>query len=106
MKKPPDNPEFARFTDAMRQIMGVSKTELQRRIEAEKTEKKGKRIKSSASPVPASPSTSEHSYHNKRYRISVFPVQARRGRQLSQDLDKAPTTVLERVPTPLQSSEV
>jgi hypothetical protein len=31
MKKPPDNPEFARFTSAMRHIMSVSKAELQRR---------------------------------------------------------------------------
>ncbi len=33
MKKPPDNPEFAKFTDAMRTIMKVPKT-------AVKTEKK------------------------------------------------------------------
>ena len=44
MKTPPKNPEFARFTDAMKTIMKVSKTELQRRMEAEKTEtKKAKR---------------------------------------------------------------
>lgn len=36
MKTPPDNPEFARFTTAMRDIMKVSKVELQRRIEAVK----------------------------------------------------------------------
>jgi len=57
MKKPPDNPEFAKFTAAMRHIMGVSKTEMQRRIEDEKKEK---RVKTSASPVPAvSDSTSQ-----------------------------------------------
>ena len=57
MKKPPDNPEFAKFTAAMRHIMGVSKTEMLRRIE---DEKKGKRVKTSASPVPAvSDSTSQ-----------------------------------------------
>ena len=56
MKKPPDTPEFARFTAAMRHIMGVSKVELQRRIDAEKAKKKGKRLKSSASPVPVSSS--------------------------------------------------
>jgi len=56
MKTPPDNPEFAKFTQAMRKIMGVSKTELQRRIEAEKKEKQAKRP---ASPVPASSSTSQ-----------------------------------------------
>jgi hypothetical protein len=54
MKKPPDNPEFARFTSAMRHIMGVSKAELQRRMEAEKKEK---RSKASASPSAASSST-------------------------------------------------
>jgi hypothetical protein len=36
MKTPPDNPEFARFTDAMKTIVKVSKVELQRRMEAEK----------------------------------------------------------------------
>lgn len=36
MKTPPDNPEFARFTDAMRKIVKVSKVELQRRMEAGK----------------------------------------------------------------------
>jgi hypothetical protein len=36
MKTPPDNPEFERFTDAMRTIVKVSKVELQRRMEAEK----------------------------------------------------------------------
>ncbi len=40
MKTPPKNQEFARFTDAMRTIMKVSKTELNRRMEAEKTDKK------------------------------------------------------------------
>jgi hypothetical protein len=50
MKRPPDNPEFARFTEAMRTIVKVSKTELNRRIEATK---KGKRLKTSASPDSA-----------------------------------------------------
>jgi CHASE3 domain sensor protein len=36
MKTPPDNPEFAKFTEAMRAIVKVSKVEMQRRIEAEK----------------------------------------------------------------------
>jgi hypothetical protein len=40
MKTPPKNPEFSRFTDAMRTIMKVSKTELQRRMEADKKEAK------------------------------------------------------------------
>jgi hypothetical protein len=49
MKKPPDNPEFARFTAAMRHIMGVSKIAMTRRKAAAK--RKGKQAKS----MPASP---------------------------------------------------
>jgi hypothetical protein len=49
MKTPPDNPEFSKFTDAMRTIVKVSKTELNRRIQAEKKRK----TKPSASRVPA-----------------------------------------------------
>ncbi len=48
MKTPPDNPEFAKFTDAMRTIMKVSKVELQRR----QAEWKGQ-PKARASRVPA-----------------------------------------------------
>jgi hypothetical protein len=55
MKPPPDNPEFAKFTDALRKVMSVSKVELQRRIEEEKQAKKAKR---SASHVPPASSTS------------------------------------------------
>jgi hypothetical protein len=60
MKRPPSNPEFARFTDAMRGIMKVSKTELNARIAETK---KGKPEPSAspaspASPSPASPSKS------------------------------------------------
>ena len=36
VKTPPDNPEFARFTEAMKKIVKVSKVELQRRMETEK----------------------------------------------------------------------
>jgi hypothetical protein len=53
MKPPPDNPEFRKFTGAMRTIMSVSKAELKKREEAQK---KRKRSKTSASPVPASSS--------------------------------------------------
>jgi hypothetical protein len=53
MKKPPDNPEFARFTEAMRTIMKVSKTEVDRRMAETK---KGRRTKTSASPVAVSSS--------------------------------------------------
>jgi hypothetical protein len=49
MKPPPDNPEFARFTLAMRHIMGVSKIAMNRRKEAVK--RKGKQAKS----MPVSP---------------------------------------------------
>jgi hypothetical protein len=40
MKTPPDDPQFARFTEAMREIMKVSKVEMQRRIEAAKRKPK------------------------------------------------------------------
>jgi hypothetical protein len=57
MKKPPDNPEFARFTEAMRHIMTVPKTAIRDR-EEEATKKKGKQAKKS----PASPDS-----------VSLFP---------------------------------
>lgn len=46
---PPKDAEFTKFTNAMRDILKVSKTELNRRIEADKTEKR--KTKSSASRV-------------------------------------------------------
>jgi hypothetical protein len=49
MKTPPDNPEFAKFTSAMREMMKVSKTELQRRIEAEKRKPKASASRASVS---------------------------------------------------------
>jgi hypothetical protein len=55
MKPPPDNPEFAKFTDALSKIMRVSKVELQRRMEEEKQERKAKR---SASRVSGASTTS------------------------------------------------
>jgi len=36
MKKPPDNPEFARFTEAMKTIMKVPKTAIQKPSEGQK----------------------------------------------------------------------
>jgi len=42
MKPPPDTPEFAKFTEALKQVLSVSKTEMQERIEAQK--KSGKRL--------------------------------------------------------------
>lgn len=46
MKTPPDTPEFA-FTKAMRDILRVSKAEMQERIEAHKLS--GKRLSKGAS---------------------------------------------------------
>jgi len=40
MKPPPTDPEFQRFTQAMREMMKVSKVEIQRRMEAEKQERR------------------------------------------------------------------
>jgi hypothetical protein len=40
MKKPPDNPEFARFTEAMKTIMKVPKTAIQNTSTANKPEPK------------------------------------------------------------------
>jgi hypothetical protein len=54
MKTPPDNPEFARFTSAMREMMKVSKTEMNRRIDAEK-KRKTKASASRASGVASTP---------------------------------------------------
>jgi hypothetical protein len=42
MKMPPDNPEFARFTDALKTILKVPKSEINRRIEAAKTDNRTK----------------------------------------------------------------
>ena len=42
MKVPPDNPEFARFTDALKTILKVPKSEVMRRIEEEKTTRRPK----------------------------------------------------------------
>ena len=48
MKTPPDNPEFAEFSQAMRHILGVSKEELQKRMDTENHER-GREAKASAS---------------------------------------------------------
>lgn len=47
MKTPPATPEFARFTTAMRDILKVSKGEMQTRIQAHK--ESGKRLSRGAS---------------------------------------------------------
>jgi hypothetical protein len=48
MKKVPDNPEFECFTAAMQQILTVSKEELLRRMEAEKSEKLARKAASAS----------------------------------------------------------
>ena len=57
VKTPPNSTEFIRFTEAMRSIMGVSKTEIRKRIEAEKKRKPVKvsssRVSGAASKVPS-----------------------------------------------------
>jgi hypothetical protein len=47
MKTPPKTPEFTRFTAAMRDILKVSKGEMETRIEAHK--RTGKRLSKGAS---------------------------------------------------------
>jgi hypothetical protein len=47
MKKPPSTPEFARFTTAMRDILKVSKGEMETRIEAQR--ESGKRLSKGSS---------------------------------------------------------
>ena len=55
MKTPPATPEFAKFTNAMRDMLKVSPAEMQTRIEAHK--ESGKRLsKGSASLGPAASS--------------------------------------------------
>jgi hypothetical protein len=56
MKRPPQNPEFDRFRQALSGVLEVSKEELDSRVKAEKSARKGKRkpcptaSRSSASP--------------------------------------------------------
>jgi len=54
MKTPPDTPEFARFTAAVRDVLTVSKEEMRTRIEAHK--ESGKRLSKGASLDPAASS--------------------------------------------------
>jgi hypothetical protein len=54
MKPPPDDPEFDRFTGVLRDILKVSKTELNRRLEAEKREPKAPASRDSAASSPTS----------------------------------------------------
>jgi hypothetical protein len=48
MKRPPDSPEFERFTEAMRRIMTVPKANIQKAIKEEK-----RKSRTSASHVSA-----------------------------------------------------
>jgi hypothetical protein len=47
MKKPPNTPEFARFTSAVRDILKVTPTEMQKRIEVHR--ESGKRLSKGSS---------------------------------------------------------
>jgi hypothetical protein len=51
MKRPPSDPEFARFTDAMRAIMRVSKADVRDELKAKK--RKPRASASAVSRVPA-----------------------------------------------------
>lgn len=57
MKTPPNNPEFSRFTEALRHMLKVSKAEMNTRIEVEKK----RRPKHSASRVSDEASQSHQS---------------------------------------------
>lgn len=54
-KPPPDKAEVQRFTEAVKTIMGVSKAELQKRIEEEKRKEQVKPSAASPSAVSSSP---------------------------------------------------
>ena len=54
MKTPPNTPEFARFTAAVRDIIAVPKDEMQTRIQEHK--ESGKRLSKGASLDPAAAS--------------------------------------------------
>jgi hypothetical protein len=62
MKPPPATPEFSRFTKAMRDILKVSKGEMEMRIEAQK--KSGKRLSKGASLGSAASSKIRSSLNN------------------------------------------
>jgi hypothetical protein len=62
MKTPPDTPEFARFTEAVKDILKVSKREMQTRIETQK--ESGKRLSKGASLGSAASSKVRSSFGN------------------------------------------
>jgi hypothetical protein len=55
MKVPPDTPEFSRFTNAVRDILKVSKGEMRTRIDAQK--QSGKRLSKGSSSLGAAASS-------------------------------------------------
>jgi hypothetical protein len=55
MKTPPSGPEFSRFTSAMRDILKVSKSEMENRIEAQK--ESGKRLSKGSSSLGSAASS-------------------------------------------------
>jgi hypothetical protein len=55
MKTPPDTPEFSRFTTAMRDILKVSKSEMQTRIDTQK--ESGKRLSKGSSSLGSAASS-------------------------------------------------
>jgi hypothetical protein len=63
MKTPPDTPEFAKFTNALQDILKVSKDEIRTRIESHK--ESGKRLSKGAS-LGSVASASLHSSFAKR----------------------------------------
>lgn len=60
MKTAPDSPEFTRFTEALRTVLSVPKTEVMRRMEEERANrpglKRGPKPKYRASRVPGAAS--------------------------------------------------
>jgi hypothetical protein len=62
VKKPPDTPEFTRFATAVRDVLKVSKSEMQTRIEAHK--ESGKRLSKGASLGSAASSKVRSSFRN------------------------------------------
>jgi hypothetical protein len=54
MKTPPDTPEFARFSNAAREILKVSKSELDQRIAEDRTRRNPAKLSSSRDSASAS----------------------------------------------------
>jgi hypothetical protein len=55
MKKPPNTPEFTRFTSAVRDVLKISPEEMQKRIEARK--ESGKRLSKGTSSLGSAASS-------------------------------------------------